>query len=302
MRPRWALVWLTLVVVALPGWMAPPVQAVSAFSPAVATEQVRKVRSVWLRPPSATLKGEPLQVLVALHGMGGNGEDFARDLVADADRNRWLIVAPTIDYGDWRDPQQVADEEPALIEWLSSYLDALSSQYGFTSHKRVFLLGHSRGAQLAHRFALFHPERVLAVASLSAGTYTIPVARNPQGRLLTFPFGVGDLPSYLGTPLDRAELRNVQFWVGVGSEDNNPADLPRQWDPYIGGTRLQRAQAFQLALQEAGERSVLAVYGGVRHGLTPEMRSGACTFFRGIGMADTGVRVNVLKARQPIPY
>src|SRR5438105_1023888 len=66
------------------------------------------VRSVFIRPPHATTPGKPVQVMLALHGMGGTGEDFSRELVEQADHYGWLLVAPTIDYGDWTRPEMVA--------------------------------------------------------------------------------------------------------------------------------------------------------------------------------------------------
>src|SRR5919198_925192 len=59
------------------------------------------IRSVYVRPPraSAATQGKPVQVLLALHGMGGNGESFSKDLIEQADRYGWLLVAPTIEYG-----------------------------------------------------------------------------------------------------------------------------------------------------------------------------------------------------------
>jgi hypothetical protein len=46
-------------------------------------------------PPGASA-AEPLTVLLALHGMGGNGPDFARALTTKAARRGWLLVAPTL--------------------------------------------------------------------------------------------------------------------------------------------------------------------------------------------------------------
>jgi pimeloyl-ACP methyl ester carboxylesterase len=204
--------------------------------------------------------------------MGGNGEDFARDLQADADHYQWLIVAPTIAYGDWMDPAVVAREDPLLIRALANYLDQLPQLTGFSVRRQVLVLGHSRGAQLAHRFAEFRPDRVLAVAALSAGTYTLPSTSG------SFPYGVKDLAQYAGRTFDAAGFEGVQFWVGVGGQDTNPSDLPRQWDAYEGTTRVQRAQAFEAAMQRMGASSVLRVFGDARHDVTGEMRSAACTF------------------------
>src|SRR3989442_12691562 len=107
------------------------------------------IRSVFVRAPRGALPGKPVQVLVALHGMGGNGEDFSKDLVEQADRYGWLIVAPSIDYGDWTKPDAIAREDPILIRALVDYLDQLPQQNGLQVRRLVLVLGHSRGAQLA---------------------------------------------------------------------------------------------------------------------------------------------------------
>lgn len=230
------------------------------------------IRSVYVRTPRNLSADKPVQVLLVLHGMGGNGEDFSKDLVESADRYGWLIVAPTIAYGDWMNPNVVAAEEPVLIRALSDYVDQLPQQTGLTLRRRLLVLGHSRGAQLAHRYAEFHPERVLAVAALSAGTYTLPSSSS------SFPYGLKDLASYAGRAFDAKSFEGVQFWVGVGGQDTNAADLPHQWDVYEGRTRVQRAEAFEAAMQRLGASSVLRVFGDAKHEVTSEMRAAACTF------------------------
>jgi pimeloyl-ACP methyl ester carboxylesterase len=235
-----------------------------------------QIRSIFVRLPQAgTVPGRPVQVLMALHGMGGAGDLFAADLFEQADRYGWMIVAPTIDFGDWTNPAVVAQEEPVLIGMLSDYVDQLPTLTGVPIRRSLLLMGHSRGAQLAHRFAEFRPERALAVAALSAGTYTMP------SGAFRFPFGVDDLAEYSGRSFDAARVGGVQFWVGVGAQDTNPADIPRQWDLIEGTTRVQRASAFATALQQMGGNAVLQVFAGASHGLTPEMRSAACAFLGG---------------------
>jgi len=235
------------------------------------------IRAMYVRPPRAPATAAKLQVLVALHGMGGNGESFSKELIEQADKYSWLLVAPTIDYGDWTNPNVVAREDPLLITALADYLDQLPQRVGVQTRRQVLILGHSRGAQLAHRFAEFRPDKVLAVAALSAGTYTLPASSGPQGGL-SFPYGVKDLASYAGHAFDSGRFGLVQFWVGVGGQDTNPADLPRQWDSVEGTTRVQRAQAFEAAMQKLGANSVLRVFGDAKHEVTGEMRLAACAF------------------------
>jgi pimeloyl-ACP methyl ester carboxylesterase len=231
------------------------------------------IQSFYVRAPRQIPPGRKVQVLLAIHGMGGNGEDFSKDLIESADRYGWLIVAPTIAYGDWTNPDVVAHEDPLLIAALSSYLDHLPELVGMPLRRQVLLLGHSRGAQLAHRFAEFVPERVLAVAAISAGTYTLPETSGPG-----FPYALQDLAQYTGRDFDPTRFETIPFWVGVGGLDTNAGDVPHQWDSLEGSTRVQRAQAFEAAMLALGANSVLRVFGNTGHGLTPEMRQAACTF------------------------
>lgn len=255
--------------------LAAPATADPSDGPA-ATLDGTPIKSVMVRlPQGAATSTQPLQVLLVLHGMGGNGPDFSRDLLDAADHYGWVIVAPTIEYGDWTNPDVVAHEDPLLIQTLSTYLDGLPQLVGMPIRRTLLILGHSRGAQLAHRFAEFRPERVLAVAAISAGTYTMPEGVN-------FPYGVQDIQQYAGgEAFDAARFDNVAVWVAVGGQDTNPADVPHQWDSLEGSTRVQRAQAFESALQQIGANATLQVFAGAHHELTNQMRTAACDFLEG---------------------
>jgi len=78
--------------------------------------------------------------------------------------------------------------------------------------------------------------------------------------------------------LDLAALRQVVFWVGVGANDNDPRDVPHQWDPLLGDNRLARAQTFVRRLVELGAHAELTVFPNVGHTLTDEMRARALDF------------------------
>jgi len=238
-----------------------------------------EIQDVYVRPPAtADPSGEPLQVVIALHGMGGNGPDFASGLAQQADRYNWLLVAPTIAYGDWTDPQQIAREDPALSAWLSDEITHLAERTGYDVQPRVLLFGHSRGAQLSLRFAEMHPSQVEGVAAASAGTYTLPVMRDRgTGQMLAFPFGVGDLAKDDGGQgFDARSFKNVPIWIGVGADDVNPADVPDQWDAYIGDDRRERAERFSAVLADMGTEVKLEEFAGTSHGLTDEMRAAGC--------------------------
>jgi pimeloyl-ACP methyl ester carboxylesterase len=282
---------LIALMLAAPGGgsaLAAPGPSVGALRAQGASE----VRDVFVRlPQGANLDGQqPLQVLVTLHGMGDNGPSFGGGLAAQADAHGWVIVAPTIGYGDWTDPSQIAREEPALIAWLADYVRHLSDHIGYPVQPRILLFGHSRGAQLSLRFTEVHPELVQAVSAVSAGTYTLPYSRDKgTGEALRFPFGVADLASTDGgEPFDAREFESVPVWIGVGGSDNRTTDVPGAWSPYIGETRLARAKAFTQALQDMGANVSLKVFPFTDHTLTDDMRAAGCDALAGTLQDATG--------------
>jgi pimeloyl-ACP methyl ester carboxylesterase len=271
-----------LVAVALLATVAPGgFNAYAAQGPSFASllrTGAAEVQDVYVRPP-ANAPDAPLQVLVALHGMGGNGTDFGTALASQADANGWLIVAPTIAYGDWTDPNQIAREDPALIAWLSDYIANLGQRTGLSLQPQVLLFGHSRGAQLALRFTEIHPNQVAGVAAVSAGTYTLPVSTDAStGQALDYPYGIANLAQTDGGQAFNASgFESVPIWIAVGAADTNTADVPAAWNPYIGTTRVQRAQRFVQALRGLGAAVSLTVFPNVGHTLTDDMRAAGCT-------------------------
>jgi pimeloyl-ACP methyl ester carboxylesterase len=230
--------------------VAPGSSTVHAAGPSIGALRAAgaaKVQEVYVRAPQGGVDdGQPVQVVIALHGMGGNGPDFANALAEQADRYGWLLIAPTIKYGDWTDPDKIAREDPALVAWLSGQIRQRVDNADVPVEPRVLLFGHSRGAQLALRFAEIHPELVGGVAAISAGTYTLPVAHDSHNRPLEFPFGIANLArDDGGKAFDVHTFSEVPVWIGVGSDDTNPNDVPDAWDPYIGDDRRERAERWR---------------------------------------------------------
>jgi pimeloyl-ACP methyl ester carboxylesterase len=273
-----ALLLVAALAVLAPGGSAFAAQGPTASS--LRASGAAEVQDVYVRVPNTTpqANNEPFQVLVALHGMGGNGTDFGGALAAEADANNWLIVAPTVAYGDWTNPDLISHEEPALVAWLSDYLNNLSQTTGLAVEPKVLLFGHSRGAQLALRFAEIHPDQVAGVAAVSAGTYTLPLANDAStGKALEFPFGIANLSQTDGgKAFNASTFKSVPIWVGVGGADNQATDVPAAWTPYIGSTRVDRARHFTQTLEALGGDVSLTVFPNTDHTLTDQMRSAGC--------------------------
>jgi predicted esterase len=217
-------------------------------------------------------------VLVAVHGVGSNGRAFAEPLVAQANHYGWIVVAPTLRYGDWFNAEEVSQEDSAFAAWLVDYLDHLERERGVATQERVLLFGFSRGAGVLERFALLHPERVLATAALSSSIYTLPETSDVNGRPLAFPFGAADLASHGGHAFDARELQSIRWFVGVGGVDNQPKDVPQVWTPFIGPSRLDRARALSGSLHGTGAEVSLRIFPDTGHALTLAMRTEALGF------------------------
>lgn len=239
-------------------------------------------------PPDAPLK-QPLRVVIALHGVGSRGDVFAQALIADADRNGWLLIAPTFPYRDHMNPRVLLEDDLLYSRLLYNTLVALPRRLGIRLRQHALLYGFSRGGQLAHRFALFYPDRVESVVTMSAGTYTLPFEKRSienSEQFLPLPYGIGDYPAKVGYAFDAKQFSKLSFWIAVGASDDRVSDVPRAFDAYLGKTRIQRATAFQQALKEIGVDARLVLFPNVGHEISIEMQKGALKFLRDDELSD----------------
>lgn len=226
-------------------------------------------------PPVAT--GQPVRLLVVLHGMGGSGADMAALLGPLAAQQNWAILAPTMPYRDHRDPELMR-RDGELLPRLSALIDSLPGRTGLAFQSRVVFFGFSRGSQEAIRFSLMYPDRTAGVAGLAAGAYTLPATTSGDGQALKYPFGTSDVDTICGQKFDYAATRQVAYWIGVGAADTKVEDVPRQWDALIGDNRVERARRYVEVLQNFGARANLEVFPGAGHEITATMRDQAVRF------------------------
>lgn len=253
----------------------------SATDPSSASARTIKDPDLFIYIPNNAEHFQPVQILVAMHGMGGDGVNFCQNLLAAADRNGWIVVAPTFKYQDYMNPDLVLQDDLAFLPRLKEMIDSVPARSGLTTRNKVLLYGYSRGGQAAHRFATYYPERTLAVVSLSAGSYTLPLDTmlvNGKSQKLALPYGVADLQQRLGKGFNYDTFKGIPFRIEVGGNDTNANEVPRSWDAFEGKTRVDRARAYTVALQNIGVDASLAVYPGVDHGGTPQMVTDGMAF------------------------
>ena len=251
------------------------------------------------------LEGAPPSpiTLVVLHGMGGDGPGMAAPLLPLARAQGWTLIAPTIPYGEWRDPNQLAGEVLGLQPQLANLLEGVSAETGVPVGPRVLLFGFSRGAQAALRFAMLYPDRVEAVAAFSAGTYTLPttsVTTAAGGTLAApLPFGVADLEQRAGRQIDPARMCAVRVLIGVGSWDDRESDVPRQWDPFVGKNRVERAERYAASLTALGLPAQVVVVPDAGHELSAPMMGHASAFLT-TAAADLQAQIAAATTTEPV--
>jgi pimeloyl-ACP methyl ester carboxylesterase len=269
-----ALVFASLLLAEMSGHSA---QASNAYT-------IRE-GDLFIYVPSNAEKKQPVQILVTLHGMGGDGASFCQNLLAAAERNGWIVVAPTFRYQDYKNADLVLQDDVSFLPRLLGIIDSIPGRTGLETRQKVLLYGHSRGGQAVHRFATYYPERTLGVAALSAGSYTLPLQTMlvaGKSQELPLPYGVATMGRYLGRDFNSEAFKQIAFRIAVGGSDTNPNDTPRAWDPYLGKTRVERARTYAKTLQDMGVSADLAVYPGADHGVSAAMLNESIAFLEGI--------------------
>lgn len=265
-------------------------QSPKTISAAAAEPLVIRDPDLYIYVPTSAIAAQPAQILVTMHGMGGDGPSFCQNIIATAERNGWIVVAPTFKYQDYKNPALVVQDDIAFLAKLNAMLDSVPARTGVQTRNKVLLYGFSRGGQAVHRFATLYPERTLGVAAVAAGSYTLPLATmlvNGRSQALPMPYGIANIRANLGFDFNLAAFKRIPFRISVGGADANPDDTPRTWDPYLGTTRPARAAAYTKTLQNLGLDASLAVYSGVGHTVTQQMLDENLAFLQGVVIANS---------------
>ncbi|NVK28056.1 MAG: hypothetical protein HWE14_08430 [Flavobacteriia bacterium] len=203
-------------------------------------------------------------ICIAFHGNGRDALETRDALISKADKLGFIAIVPEFSRaqfpgadrymlgnmfvdGDNPSPSTQKPEEDwtfSIIEPLFDHISELTSN----ENTGYDVIGHSAGAQFAHRFLMFKPgNRVNRMVCSAAGWYTMP------DDDVQFPYGRGD------SPTDGASLVHFfdfPMYVIVGTLDNDPNDpsLRRNASADAQGTnRLARAQYFYTESQNTAQ-------------------------------------------------
>jgi pimeloyl-ACP methyl ester carboxylesterase len=217
-------------------------------------------RDYWVYAPKRA-SAQPLWLVVGVHGMGGTGRGAGGLSGWAAQRSDCLVLGPTFPSQGYQFLAQASDTQ------LLRLVEDLGKRHRL--HPKVFLAGFSGGAQFAHRFAHAHPDKVLAVAANSAGSWSTggPWGEiNPAARLLPMLVTCGEADTgkmAAQAPLGRLEwardyvrrLRAEGFVVA----DAYPRDVGHRFSPEASRLTLDLFEfASTRAVELERQRSALA--------------------------------------------
>ena len=164
---------------------------------------------------------------------------------------------------------------------------------------KLLLRGFSASGSFVNRFAVLHPERVLAVACGSPGGWPLAPAAKAGGEKLPYPVGIADVAALTGKRVDARALAGVAWFFFLGEKDANDAVVFR--DSF---SKADEALVFRLfgrdagrAVDEGGDLYAKAgldarfvLYPGVGHEVTPEIEADVAKFFEERLARSSGLR------------
>lgn len=186
-----------------------------------------------------------------------------------------------------RDPR-LARVDLQLIAMLDHAGQRLAAE-GHPVQPRVLIYGFSASGSFANRFAVLHPDRVLAAAVGSPGGWPLAPVATAGGDALSYPVGIADVDALTGAPVDLAALRRVRFLFLLGDADANDA-VPYR-DSFsvadealimrrFGKTPVARWDAARRLYDSAGLQARFRLYRGVGHKMSPDMKADVEALFR----------------------
>ena len=139
--------------------------------------------------PTGYDKTKPTPLVVLLHGYTASGatQEAYFKFAPVADAKTFLYATPdgTQDNGGnrfWNATDACCNFDGSAVDdvaYINAVIDDVETKYNVDA-KRVFLVGHSNGAFMAHRLACDSAPRIAAVAALAGDVWADATRCNPQ--------------------------------------------------------------------------------------------------------------------------
>lgn len=170
------------------------------------------------------------KIVFVFHGINRNAIEYRNALIVKANQYNFILIVPefseinfpqTNGYnygnvyqnGESPSPTTLNPESNWTFSIIEPLFDYIKSNI-LNLNNNYYLIGHSAGAQYAHRFLMFKPNaRASKTVISAAGLYTFPTTD------IVFPYGYGQ--SILSNN-SKVLLYKKEVFLQVGALDNNP--------------------------------------------------------------------------------
>jgi pimeloyl-ACP methyl ester carboxylesterase len=232
--------------------------SIASGKSSITLEMRGKTIRVFLYKPES-FKGE--RILVVMHGVNRNAEEYRDHAEKMADRFGALIVTPLFDAKQFpslkyqRGGVVNQNNEPQpREEWTYLLIPEIVDGIRDLVNKQdipFYVIGHSAGGQFVVRMSALLNTGAKRLVASNPGSLIFPTRDSPFG------YGFGGLPSELSSDEQLKNFLSVPLTLYVGTEDDKPDEYFDDSDDAMkqGNGRYQRSHAcFETAKRLAEEK------------------------------------------------
>lgn len=197
-------------------------------------------------------------LLVVMHGIQRNADDYRDHAIVLAEKFGMLVVAPRFDLKRFstdayqRGGVMKGDTVQPREAWTYSFIPKLVAEVRAREGRAdmpYYLIGHSAGGQFLARMTGFLPGEPVRIVAANPGAHLFPT------REMEFPYGFGGLPDELsnGDVIRRYLAAPLTLYLGTADTGSYHLDV-KPGAMKQGATRIERGRAcFRFAQELARE-------------------------------------------------
>ncbi|HOF99706.1 MAG TPA: alpha/beta hydrolase [Clostridia bacterium] len=237
-------------------------------------------------PSNWTPEGEPLTMLVIVHGSGRTPQHY-RDVYKEFAQEHGLIVmAPLFpcaitSFDDMSSYKYISYGGVRFDRILLAMVEEMGRRYGARTD-RFLLHGFSGGGHFVHRFFYLHADRLIALSVGAPGYITLLDDAKPWHA------GTANFREVFGQGIDMEALRRVPVQLVAGADDLETWEIndrdSENWMEELaeaGENRVERLTCLWKNYLSHGISAELELVPGVKHwgySIAPQV----CAFFDGV--------------------
>ncbi|MGK2907845.1 MAG: alpha/beta fold hydrolase [Desulfuromonadales bacterium] len=180
------------------------------------------------------------KILYTIHGVSRNAKEHIQGLIAQAERNGAILIAPLFAKEHFPRYQQLGTNvQQERADMAFDHLLQDAHEWLGTAPAPMRMFGFSGGGQFVHRYAMFYPKRVAKMVLAAPGWYTFP---DPERR---YPYGLKSTNDWPQLSFSLEKFLSIPTLVITGEQDDlrdKDLNMAREIDSFQGLNRIERAE------------------------------------------------------------